>query len=509
MSDSFEKGYDFFQKNAGNMLGTFEGNTYGTDRVQYVSNIEEKIQVLERDINSFEGMRTPSKMLKGDIAEVWHGDTFNIDAATNGSMSETFVNRSHDFGSVDISSNFGKSFGLKYYADGRASAKAQATSVFERFKEYQSQGGKDSLEKYLRDRNYDSTAVLNDPIYSGQIRVIPSDQMEEAVKWLEKMSATEMMRRPEQAKRYQETLDMLKDRLADNKGNESIPLSKDDAEKLATLAKEGNFKAEDFGISAPDVLTAEMLIKQSLKSGMSAAVITLVLKVGPEIYKALDYLIQNGEIDAKHFKQIGTAAISGSAEGFIRGCIASAISACCSSGSLGDQFLNMDPAVIGAVTAIAINTIENAIDVAQGKKSRTELANDLVRDLIVSTTSVVGGLLGQTIVPVPVLGYLLGSFVGSVVGGFAVSAQQKLTLSFCAETGITMFGLVEQDYKLPKDVIKDIGVETFDYETFEPDSFTPESFEISSFEPDTFEPENLGIKFLRRGVIGISKIGYV
>lgn len=509
MSESFERGYDFFQKNAGNLFETFQSDTFGRDRVQYVADVEDAIESLDKDMNSFKGMHTDSKLLKGDIAEFWHGDTFNVDAAINRSSHKTFIDRSHNFASVDISSNYGENYGLKYYANGQFSAKAQATSVFERFKQYQADGGEDSLDKFLRDRNYDSTAVLNDPIYSGQIRVIPSDQMKEAVKWLEKKIAAEKMKRPDQVKRYQETLAMLKDRLADNEGNESIPLSRKNAERLATLAKEGKFKAEDFGISAPDALPVEMLVKNSLKSGMSAAVITLVLKVGPEIYKALDYLIQNGEVDEKQFRKIGTMALSGSAEGFLRGSIASAISLCCSTKTFGEQLYNINPTVIGAVTAIAMNTIENAFDVARGKKSRTELANSLVSDVIVSASSVAGGMLGQAVVPVPVLGYMLGSFIGSVVGGFASNTEQNLTLSFCAETGITMFGLVEQDYKLPDDVIKDIGVETFDYETFEPESFSPESFAFASFDPDTFNAESLGIKFLRRGVIGISKIGYI
>ena len=32
---------------------------------------------------------------------------------------------------------------------------------------------------------------------------------------------------------------------------------------------------------------------------------------------------------------------------------------------------------------------------------------------------------------------------------------------------------------------------------------------IDTFEPDTFEPDTLDITFLRRGVIGVSKVGYV
>ena len=67
---------------------------------------------------------------------------------------------------------------------------------------------------------------------------------------------------------------------------------------------------------------------------------------------------------------------------------------------------------------------------------------------------------------------------------------------------------MKQDFVLPKEIIEQIGISTFDYETFEAETFKPESFQFESFECDTFEPETLGITYLRRGVIGVSRIGY-
>lgn len=62
---------------------------------------------------------------------------------------------------------------------------------------------------------------------------------------------------------------------------------------------------------------------------------------------------------------------------------------------------------------------------------------------------------------------------------------------------------------MPDDVKFEMGLETFEYEKIEPESFEPESFSLDTFKPETFEPESLGITYLRRGVIGVSKIGYV
>lgn len=510
MSVGFQEGYEYFGKNAGAALGAFDGGDYGVARAAYVDTVNNEISLLEKSINDFAGKLTSYKLIKGDIAEFFQAGTFNVNAALNESAHRVAVDRSHDFGSVDVSSNFDENFGLKYYGSGQESARAQAVSVFQRFKEYQATGGKVSIEKYLAERNYsDVDSVLNDPIYSGQIRVIPFDQLAEANAWLERMIKTEGVRRPEQVKRYQETLDLLRDRIADNQGNESIPLSKSDAEKLAVIAKEGKFEADDFGISAPDVLSFELIMKESLKAGMSAAVISLVLRVGPEIFKTIDYLIKNGEIEEGQFKKLGFAAVTGGSEGFIRGSVAAAITACCKSGLLGEVLKDINPGIVGAVTVIAMNTLKNAYQVAHGKKTRTEMSNELTKDMFVISSSIIGGYVGQALFELPVIGYLIGSLVGSVIGSFTYNIGYKLVISFCVDTGITMFGLVDQDYILPEDVIKDIGLATFGYEIFKPETFEPETFGFETFDFDTISPDCLDIKYLRRGVISISKIGYV
>lgn len=498
---TFQSGYDFFCKSAGVAVGAFEG-------ADYVGTIEKEIQKLNEDMSHFEGFHTDSAMLKGDIAEFWHAGTFNIKAAVQESTHRAMVDRSHSFASTDVSTNFGSDYGLKYYNSGQASAKAQTTSIFQRFKEYQASGGKDSLDKFLTDRQYDTDAVLSDPIYSGQIRLIPHDQMLEATAWLERMIKAESVRRPEQVERYRETLEMLRDRIADNRGNESIPLSKQEAERLATLAKRGKFDAKELGLSTEELLTFDSVLKDSLKAGMSAAVISLALKVGPEIFKAIDYLIKNGEVDEEQFKKIGFAALTGGRDGFVRGAISSAITTCCRGGLLGEGLKEISPGLVAVVTVLAMNTVKNAYSVARGKMSRTALSNELIRDMIVSGASYAGGVIGQAAIEIPVLGYLIGSLVGSLVGTFVANVGHSAVLSFCAETGITMFGLVEQDYVLPDDIIKEIGVATFDYETFEIDTFEPDSFLFDTFDFEAFQPENLEIKYLRRGVIGISKVGY-
>ena len=112
-------------------------------------------------------------------------------------------------------------------------------------------------------------------------------------------------------------------------------------------------------------------MKDSLKASMSAAAISLALKVGSEIFKTIDCLIKNGEIDEEQFKRIGFAALSDSAEGFVRGTISSAITTCCKGGLLGEGLKEISPGLVAVVTVIDMNTVKNTYSVAGGQMSRT------------------------------------------------------------------------------------------------------------------------------------------
>ncbi len=500
--DQFLNGYDFFCKN-------FVANRSAIDNAQWINSVQQEIDTLFSDLNSFEGFKTDPSKLQGDIAEFFHAGTFNINSALNRSDHRAYVDRSHDFASPDISTNFGDKYGLKYYKDGAASAKAQAKSIFERYKEYQAKGGTDSLEKFLVDRGYDNIdTILNDPIYSGQMRLIPKGQLEDAIAWLEKKIAKESANRPDQVKRYEETLKLLRDRIRDNEGNESIPLSREDAEKLAKLAKEGKLNPEDLGLTTEQLVTYEYILKEAFKAGMSAATITMVLKVAPAIISAISYLVENGEVDSDDLKNIGFATISGAGEGFLRGSVSAALTASCKAGLLGTSLKSINPSVVGMTTVIVMDTIKNSFNVALGKMTRAELADELIKETYTASVSMAAGIALQMALPIPVFGFMLGSFVGSVIGGMTYSKGNDLALSFCTDTGFTMFGLVKQDYSLPDEILEDIGVDVFKIDEFKADEFKIDEFKIDKLHIDEFKVDSIRPYFLKRGVIGVKTIGY-
>lgn len=501
--DGFRNGYNFFQSHVGNFLG-FEFAT------QYIDSVDSEINGLMNALNDFNNSCAKIDTLKGDVAEFWHAGTFNIQAAIHGSEHRATVDRSHDFGSVDISGkNFDGNYGLKYYKNGTSSAQQQAKSIFERFKEYKSKGGKDELWEYLDKRGYSSDSVLNDPVYSGQYRVIPCDQMREATAWLEKKIQKEAIKRPEQVKRYEETLRLLRDKISDNEGNKSISLSEQEAKELARLAKEGKINPEELHLSAKELIQYTDILKQACKAGITAATISMVLKIAPEIWNAIMYLIQNGGIDEDAFKKIGFAAVTGAGEGFLRGTISAAITASCKAGLCGNILESVNPSVVGAVTVFVMDALKYSYDVANGKMTRNQMANELVKEMFITTCALTMGAISQSFIEIPVFGYLLGSFVGSIAGSVFYSAVYTPVMSFFVDTGFTFFGLVEQNYELPDDVIQEIGISVFDYQKFNYQQFKPDTFTFSKIEFDYFEPISMEIIILRRGVIGVNQVGYI
>ena len=500
---SIERGFQFCVQNAAAQTGSVQAD-------DYIKEINRAIDVLNEDINAFEGFHTDTGLLKGDVAEFYHSDTFNINAILNGSKFKTVVDRSHDFASADVTSNWGEEFGLKYLKNAQASANAQSTSYFQRFCEYKTLSGRTDLsfEEFLLEKNINPEDVLKyNSIYNGQVRVIPRDQLQEAIEYLKYRIAKETGNRPEQVAHLQETLDKLTSRITAPDGTTSIELSREEAEEIARLAKQGKFDARDFNISTDDLVQLEHIIKQGVKSGMSAAVISFVLKTAPEMYKCLEQLIQDGEIDEERFKKVGFAALSGSSEGFMRGFVSASLTTACKSGALGAAVKSVNPNVIAALTVIMINMAKDSFYVVKGTMSRYEMTENLSRNIFVTSCALGLGSLTQILLPMVPGAYLLGNFVGSFVGSFAYVAADNAIMSFCIESGWTLFGLVKQDYQLPNEIIRELGFDLYEVEEFDVNECQIDEYQFDDYQIDEYEGDFISV--IRRGVIGVHQIGYV
>lgn len=506
---SFSDGCDFIVNAMGGNVGAIHGD-------KYYGNVEKQIEKYAEDINAFKGFKTSANKLKGDIAEYHHADTHNIDAALKGKNVDAEVLRSHGLGSVDVQVE-NKGYSLKYYKDGASSAKQQAKSFYERYREYLSQSQQTdediTFEQYLKKSNIkseDIEKIMHSALYENQGRLIPTEQLKQAREFLKRKIAEESQKRPELVQKYQDTLDLLTDRIQSSKGTESIPLTDEEALKIAKLAKEGKFDPKEFGLDPKELISDKYIFNEAFKAGLSAAVISAVLVAAPQIYKMIEKLIEEGEIDKDELLGTGGKVLSVSSEAFLKGGISAALTIACEAGKLGEFAKTLDPSIIGAATVIVLHTVKYSIQLAMGKMSKGEFADACMRDMFIMSSSVAVGMAFQSIMPeLPVFGYMLGSFVGSLVGAFIYNTGYKMFMSFCVESGFTFFGIVDQNYKLPEDILNKIGVKTLQYDRIETNTLELKTLDIKTIDTNHIETKKLDFVFVRRGVIGVNKIGYM
>lgn len=77
------------------------------------------------------------------------------------------------------------------------------------------------------------------------------------------------------------------------------------------------------------------------------------------------------------------------------------------------------------------------------------------------------------------------------------------------DTGFTCFGLVEQNYELPDEVLDELGVETISIPKTQIERINIPRTQTTTASINKTEYETIDITVLRRGVIGVNKIGYV
>ena len=427
MKSSFAKGYSTFSDIAGAAHGSYRAESY-------VGRISDACKELEDNINKFKGFETGIKQLKGDIQEFRSSGSFNINAALNESGYKTVVDRSHGYASADITTNWGEEYGLKALYNGTASAKAQSISQFQRFMEYRAISGRTDLtfENFLIEKGLDPNKILaSDPIYAGQMRLIPSDQLEEAIAFLKKQIANKSITNPDEVRRYQETLNKLTARITAPDGTQSAEATTQELLDIAEKAKRGEYDAAEDGFSTEQLVKIEHILNQGIKAGLTAATITLVLKTAPEIYKCLDELLSNGSVDEEQLKELGFAALDGSTEGFIRGFVSATVTTSCSAGLWGEALKTVSPEVVGAMTVIIMNTLKDSFLLAKGTLTKDEFTYNLQRNIFVTACGLGGGAVLQACLPMIPFAYLLGNFVGSMVGSFAFVAYDKAVLSYC------------------------------------------------------------------------------
>ena len=451
----------------------------------YVDAIEQAIKQLEDNINNHQYRNLGIGQLQGYMLEEWGSGTFNVDAVAADSADRAAVLHSTAKDSVDIQLDSGKAYSAKSYVTAEKTAKAQA-----RF-----------------------TPDTGNASYKGQGRLVPSDQLTDARAAAHREALRNQPIRSEVSEAYAETETELTDTIKNEEGISSRSASRKELEEIAKESKDKSFNAEEHGVSVESAIKTEYLLKQALKAGYTAAAVTVAVQLAPEIYKAIDFLIKHGELDVQQIKKMGTKGISAGAEGFLRGSVSSSLKIMCDAGVLGEAFKGINPTVLGTVVALVMQTVKNSILVAAGKMTTKQMGSAFVDTVVVSGGYLIGahigGIIGQSLgFELPVVGYLLGSLIGTSLCVLYNIGKKKL-ISFCVDTGFTCFGLVEQNYELPEEVMNELGVETIPIPRTQIDRVEIPRAHARTTDINKTDYETIDITVLRRGVIGVNRIGYV
>ena len=451
-----------------------------------IQEINAAIDELARSINEHPHLHLGVEQFKGYVAEEFHAGTFNLEAIRQGSAHRAFTLQDNGYGSVDVDTNFGRQYSLKYANTAKDAEAYQAV-----------------LDPETRM-----------PKYHGQERLIADEQLGEAGKWATRRAGKDSLTRPDVSASHTETGEHLVGTVSDGEGVESHKLSIKESKEIAREAQDGGLDPAKHGISKEAQLSQVRIayLDQALKAGLTAATITAITQLVPELYKAIDYLIKHGEIDLAQLKKSGGKVITTSGEAFLRGSIAFGVQTALQEGLFGEALRNANPTIVGVVVTVVLGTIKNSIQVAAGKMTAAEMGMQFVDTLVVSSGYLVsmkiGGLIAQALFPeLPGIGYAIGSLLGCSLAVVYNIGKNKL-ISFCIDTGFTCFGLVEQNYELPDEVLKEMGIDIINVGRAKVKTST-----VSRTQPTSnvgrASYETIDITVLRRGVIGVNKIGYV
>ena len=426
----FEEGWDYSVEFLGAQYSAVMSS-------EYIASVEADITTLKTDMNTSAGTARGTAQEAGFLAEKWVTDTFNINSTASGSSHRAETVGSNKFGSVDVATDYGENASLKYYQDANTSASAQAKTVLKSYKEYCANTLKENpqtLAEYMDERGYDpnSQSDLLASVYEGQTRIIPADQLNEATQYLQgridKLSTIEGSVAEGRTQSYQETLNSLKDRLKAPDGTESTPLTREEAQAIAELSKEGKFKPEDFGITVSSVLSPKYVVKQAMGTGLQVGTINAVLTTGPDVYSILKEAAETGKLNEDALKEQGIEAAIAGSEGFVEGSVCRVVTTLCEAGTFGAALKDANPSVVATLTVLMIEASIHGYELSQGKITAEEYGNMMVDRAMVMFLALPTSALLLAVLPASNFAMMAGCMAGGMIAAVGYTAAKEAVM---------------------------------------------------------------------------------
>ena len=417
----------------------------------YVESVGNAINNFKSSMNSAYGSARGVAQEAGFAAEKWVAGTFNINAAANESQYHADVVGSTELGSVDVSTNYGENASLKFYSSASGTASAQAKTLIEAYREYftraQTNTSKPpmSLKEYLDFNGYDTETqdALLASIYDGQTRIIPAEQLSEAVAYLEgridKLSAIEGDVASARTKSYQETLSNLRDRLHAPDGTESKPITNEEIQAIAELSQRGEFKPEDFHVSLSTVIDPRYVMKQAMGTGLEVGVLKTVFTVGPDLVSVVLDAAKSGNIDETQLKELGIDGMIAMSEGFVEGSVSRIIVTMCKEGLLGEALKSAPSDVVGALVFLTIEAMIEGYSLVKGTITPTEYGCLMADKSLITALAIPTSALMLSILPATKLFMLIGCFAGGIIAATGYTMAKEVVLEVIDGGGFEAF----------------------------------------------------------------------
>ncbi|WP_420389608.1 hypothetical protein [Marinobacter sp.] len=465
--NQFDMPFKTALKNFGYVHGTMTADSY-------VRSVDDAISKAFNELQKEATRRQNVKVdyAKGNFAETWHAETFNVSAAAR--------NKPHIAAEALTNNKTGQD--IRYGAEG---------------------------DKFFSELKYhktgsDTAKAISNPEYNGGGKIVPSDQLEEVVKNARQLSKENIGKREEMVNSYQHTAAHATDRLR-YENVESRPLNeKESRDYLERLKNDDKAKPADFDLTTETAIEWSDIAREARTAALHAAAISAAITAAPYVTQAISEYIKSGRIDSDMLIEGGEAVVGSAGKAGLRASVAATIAGSLKAGYAGETLKGVSPETIGMSTAIAINAIGYSVQYAQGRLTQRDLAIRCMSDAVALKAGFIGSTLGQAFIPFPLLGGLIGNMVGSLIGAALFHGARNVTLGLCVESGWTCFGMVDQNHTVPEEILRRCGFDLIPIERVQ-----TRTFSVSNFNVKSISVPEVSITHLRRGVVGMSSIGYV
>lgn len=459
-----------FRRDYRNAIDNFGGGLAGQQLDAYVERIEHALDDVVRRMGNLAGSQKNIHYAKGDVAEPWHVGTFNVDAARRGLDGSATAPRDASPIDVSLRGSSVEHAQLKYFRSPEETAKA-----------------------------------ISHPKYSDlDQKVVPAGQLDGIREAAARLAARNAQSRPELADSYAHTAKTAADRLRMD-GAESRPLSERDARELVKqLRQKQDVDREQFGLTPQQVIQWQDILRETTTAATRAVIISAALQSAPYVLAIARKAWETGEISEKDFAPLAQALPATLIRSGIAGGLSAAVVGSARAGVLGSVLHEVDPTFVAGGVTLAISAFETSVKAARGEITWPAAAKRMSEDAVVLASAMSGAALGQALIPIPMFGALVGNLVGAAVARLAIEQVDGVVLGIAAETGWTVFGLVDQNYAVPSEILEASGWNILDIRRL-----APRRLEIRRTQPQPPGLKRVEVRVLRRGVVSFGRVAYL